>query len=83
MFFYSFPEILKFLFFFQFDPIECKKSLIAMLPLHGAHKKQNRFYESKKIYSKAQPHKFSKNLWLSGEIQSGRIEQASGFSATK
>ncbi len=60
-----------------------KKSLIATLPLHGAHKQQNRFYESKKIYSKAQPHKFSKNLWLSGEIQSGRIEQASGFSATK
>ena len=83
MFFYGFPEILKFLFFFSLIPLSAKKSLIAALPLHGAHKQQNRFYESKKIYSKAQPHKFSKNLWLSGEIQSGRIEQASGFSATK
>ena len=83
MFFYSFPEILKFMFFFSFIPLSAKKSLISTLPQHGAHKQQNRFNESKKIYSKAQPNKFSKYLWVSGEIQSGRIEQASGFSATK
>jgi len=41
------------------------------------------YYESEKIFSAAYTHKFSKNLWLSSEIQSGRIEKTAGFIAQK
>jgi len=44
---------------------------------------QNKFYEFETNFSKAEPHKFGKNLWLSSKIQSGRIEKNTGFFASK
>jgi hypothetical protein len=47
------------------------------------HVQQNKFYEIETNFSKAQSHKFGKNLWLSIKIQSGRIEKNAGFFTSK
>jgi len=44
---------------------------------------QNKIYEIETNFSKAQSHKFGKNLWLSIKIQSGRIEKNAGFFTSK
>jgi hypothetical protein len=47
------------------------------------HLQQNKFYEIETNFSKAEPYKFGKNLWLSSKIQSGRIEKNAGFFTSK
>jgi hypothetical protein len=47
------------------------------------HVQQNKFYEIETNFSKAQSHKFGKNMWLSIKIQSGRIEKNAGFFTSK
>mgnify|MGYP000960651093 CR=1 FL=1 len=51
--------------------------------MHVIYVQQNKFYEFETNFSKAEPHKFGKNLWLSSKIQSGRIEKNAGFFTSK
>lgn len=66
------------------EHLECRvKLLIRPTPLQAMHVQQNKFYEIETNFSKAQSHKFGKNLWLSIKIQSGRIEKNAGFFTSK
>jgi len=81
-----FTDLLKSLNFLilQMDHLEWRvKLLISPASLQAMHVQQNKFYEIETLFSKAQSHKFGKNLWLSIKIQSGRIEKNTGFFTSK
>jgi len=68
----------------QMEHLECRvKTLDQACFSARMHVQQNKFYEIETNFSKAQSHKFSKNLWLSIKIQSGRIEKNAGFFTSK
>jgi hypothetical protein len=70
LFIYGFPEILNFVISASSSNSSEESPYTSKL-----------YYESEKFFSTAYTHKFSKNLWLSSEIQSGRIEKTAGFIA--
>jgi hypothetical protein len=72
LFIYGFPEILDFVI-----------SAASANSSADSPYTSKPYYESEKTFSAAYTHKFSKNLWLSSEIQSGRIEKTAGFIAQK
>ena len=72
MYIYDFPEIL----IFVISAASANSSADNPYTLIPA-------YESEKTFSAANANKFSKNLWLSSKIQSGRIEKTTGFIAQK
>ena len=81
-----FTDLLKSLNFciLQMEHLECRvKTLDQAASLQAMHVQQNKFYEIETNFSKAQSHKFGKNLWLSIKIQSGRIEKNAGFFTSK